>query len=88
MAQEHDFSELLQRLDPGSEVNVHMNHKTLYNAKFRKFNRTKGIAYFHIDQFYQFGNLLVPISINRITSLDLPVSLEATALINEDDEDE
>jgi hypothetical protein len=76
MEHHQSFLDVLQNLEPGTEVNVHLERKTLYNAVFRKFNQKSGIAYFLIDQFYQIGNFLVPISVQKIISIDLPKSVE------------
>ena len=71
------YFDILLNLKPGSEVNVHTDNKTFYNAIFCKVNPKKRIAYFFIDQFYEYGNFLTPISCDEINYMDLPINLEA-----------
>jgi hypothetical protein len=69
------YFDILSNLKPGSEVNVHTDTKTLYNAIFCKVNPKNRVAYFFIDQFYEYGNFMVPVACNEINSMDLPINL-------------
>lgn len=76
MQSPENYHDVLLNLAPGSEVNVHTGKKTYYNAIFKKYNPEKEVAYFLIDQFYEFKSFLFPISSKKIVSMDLPVDAQ------------
>ncbi|RFU66004.1 hypothetical protein [Peribacillus glennii] len=76
MESPENYDNVLLGLEPGSEVNVHTEKKTFYNAIFKKYNPDKKVGYFLIDQFYEFKSFLLPIPLRKIVSMDLPVELQ------------
>ena len=71
-----DYCSILQSLSSGSEVNIHTNDKTYYNAIFKKFYPRTNTALFMTDQFYNYGGIPVLIQCRNITSMVLPFSMQ------------
>lgn len=78
-----DYCAILRSLPSGSEVNIHTNDKSYYNAIFKKIYPRTSIALFMIDQFYSYGGFPILIHCSKISSMDLPFSMQDVS-----DEDE
>ena len=79
----NDYRTILRSLPSGSEVNIHTDDKSYYNAIFKKLYPRTNTALFIVDQLYSFGGYPVLIHYSKITSMDLPFSMQDVS-----DEDE
>ncbi|WP_027408898.1 hypothetical protein [Anoxybacteroides tepidamans] len=81
----------LEALQPGTEINVHTDNETYYNALFQSFDQETGDVSLLIDRFYKDGGRVATLRGSDIVSIDFPASENEEGFpinSNADEEDE
>jgi len=72
------MNERLRSIQPGSEITIHTNDGSYYEATFKHYDRRKKHVNIHIDRFYPNGGKDICLDKQEIVSVQTPDSIDQT----------